>query len=100
MSSTCTIGRHGEPSLVILIAPDVQAWPARLFSTRAKRLCGGGPYAVALRRMVGENSSSASVARSASTSTLQRAYAVCGFVSDVSVRKSAPPAPYTLQEDV
>ena len=43
MSPTCTIGRHGLPSEVMLITPVVQAKPDRLFSTMSKRIRGDGP---------------------------------------------------------
>src|SRR5215510_2613845 len=100
MSSTWTRGRHGVPSLVSLISLVVQARPARLFNTRSNRILGERPYAVALRRKVGEKSSSARADRSRSTSTLHFAYAVWGLSSDSSVFKSPVPMPYTLHEDV
>ena len=61
------------PSLVIAIRPLVAAMPHRLFSTMSKRIRGEAPYAVALRRKVGENSAVASAATSRSTSVLHTA---------------------------
>ena len=74
------MGRHGVPSLVIAMKPVVRARPARLLSTRSKRMRGDAPKTVALRRNVGEKSSSAIAPTSRSTSVLHVAYAVCGLV--------------------
>jgi hypothetical protein len=84
MSSACTSGRHGVPSLFIATCRVVQARPDRLLSTMSKRCRGEAPNAVALRMNVGEKSSLASARRSRSTSVLQSAYAVCGFTGLVS----------------
>ncbi len=50
MSSTCTSGRHGEPSLSIRTSPVVLATAVRLLTTMSSRSRGDAPYAVALRR--------------------------------------------------
>src|SRR5271165_6186489 len=100
MSATCTSGRQGVPSLVILICLVVQANPARLLSTISNRKRGDGPKAVAFRRHVGEKSSSAMATRARSTSTLHLAYAVCGHGSDSSVLMPSAPAPYTLHDEL
>ena len=60
MSSTCTSGRHGVPSLWMRISPVVKAYPTRLFTTRSARRRGDMPYAVAFRRNTGLKRSSAS----------------------------------------
>src|ERR1044072_4234208 len=101
MSSTWTSGRHGVPSLVILISLVIQANPERLLRTMSNRMRGLAPKAVALRRNTGEKRASASSPTSRSTSTLHRAYAVCGLGADRS--SHTPPfaaAPYTLHEEV
>src|SRR5947207_9454869 len=99
MSRACTSGRHGVPSLVILILPVVHATPARLFITRSKRIRGDAPNAVALRRNVGEKSSSAMAPTSRSTNVLQTAYSVRGSVGESS--STVPLAtPYTLHDEV
>ena len=84
MSSACTSGRHGEPSLVMAISFVVHASPERLFRTMSKRMRGDAPKAVALRMNVGEKLSSARADTSRSTSPLQTPYAVCGLIADVS----------------
>ena len=71
MSSTCTSGRHGVPSLWIRTSPVVWAYPTRLLTTTSTRSRGETPYAVALRRKVGLNESSASFEMSLSASTLE-----------------------------
>jgi hypothetical protein len=71
MSRMWTSGRHGEPSLIILISRVVQASPARLLRTTSNRMYGLAPNAVALRRKTGEKLASAIAFTSRSTSTLQ-----------------------------
>ena len=73
MSSMWTSGRHGVPSLVILISLVVEANPARLFRTMSNRIRGLAPNAVALRKNTGEKLVSASAPTSRSTSTLHLA---------------------------
>ena len=53
MSSTCTSGRQGEPSLSSRTWPVVIATAVRLLTTMSMRCRGEAPYAVALRRYVG-----------------------------------------------
>ena len=60
ISSMCTSGRHGMPSLLMSTSPVVQAYPTRLLTTRSPRSRDETPKAVALRRKVGLNASSAS----------------------------------------
>ena len=75
-----------------LVAGSALAQPADL--DMVNRIRAEAPYAVALRRNVGENTSDARAATSRSTSTLHCAYAVWGFGSDSSVLKPPPsPAP-------
>ena len=93
MSSTWTTGRHGLPSLIIAMRFVVQASAHRSLITMSNRMRGEGPNAVALRRNTGAKPFSAMADRSRSTSSLHSAYAVCGFVADVSSRKSPVPAP-------
>jgi hypothetical protein len=50
MSSMCTSGRHGVPSLSSRTCPVVIATAVRLFTTMSRRSRGDAPYAVALRR--------------------------------------------------
>lgn len=59
MSATCTSGRHGVPSDCSRTSPRVKAVPVRLFTTMSARRRGDDPYAVAFRRKVGLNPSSA-----------------------------------------
>ena len=73
MSRMWTNGRHGLPSLSMRMTFSVQACPARSLTTRSKRWRGEAPKAVALRRKVGEKSSSAMAATSRSTRTLHLA---------------------------
>ena len=73
ISSACTSGRHGLPSLFIAILFVVQARPDKLLTTMSKRIRGDAPNAVALRMKVGEKVSSAIGARSRSTITLHSA---------------------------
>ena len=99
MSSACTSGRHGVPSFVRRIPPVVHASPARLFSTTSNRIRGEAPKAVALRRKVGEKSSSASAPTSSSTQVLEIALAVFGRRGDSSSTVSLA-TPYTLHDGV
>jgi len=50
MSSMCTSGRHGVPSLSSRTCPVVIATAVRLFTSMSRRSRGEAPYAVALRR--------------------------------------------------
>src|SRR6266545_2772174 len=100
MSSTCTSGRQGVPSLLMRTSPDVNAWPARLFTTMSARRRGETPYAVAFRRKVGLNRSSAIGLTSRSTSTLDSPYGVIGLNAAPSVSIASPPeAPYRLHDE-
>jgi len=72
MSSMCTIGRHGVPSLLMNTRPVVSAHAVKLFSTRSNRSRGETPYAVAFRKYTGLNSALASCDTSCSTSTFDR----------------------------
>ena len=80
MSRMCTNGRHGVPSESILICLLSTRGRQRLLTTRSNRCRGLAPYAVALRRYVGQKLSSAIGLRSRSTSSLHLAYAVSGLV--------------------
>src|SRR3989442_6384394 len=93
ISKPCTNGRHGVPSLVILISRVVHARPAKLFSTISNLILGEAPYAVAFRRNVGEKLLSAIFLRSRSTNTLHSAYAGWGFTGDCSSTKSRSATP-------
>ena len=93
MSSMCTIGRHGVPSLFRYTLPDVTAQATRLLSTTSKRMRGERPYAVAHRRNVGENELSARGDTSCSVRTFETPYGVTGFSSEVSSTGASPAAP-------
>src|SRR6185437_14637295 len=99
ISSMCTTGRHGLPSLVIAIRWVVQASAHRSLITMSKRIRGEGPKAVALRRNVTQKSWPAIGRTSRSTNVLHLAYAVCGLTGLASFRKSPLPRPYTLHEE-
>src|SRR5215831_6740094 len=100
MSSTCTRGRQGVPSLCTETSPVVYAAATRLLTTTSPRSLGEDPYAVALRKKVGLNLLSASFATSCSTRTLDSPYGVIGLNAAVSVSISSVPArPYRLQEE-
>src|SRR5687767_5769294 len=99
MSSTCTNGRQGEPSLCRRTSPLVNAVPVRLLTTMSARSRGDEPYAVALRRYVGLKLSSASFARPASAITLLSPYGVTGLNEAASVTGTSPADPYNEQED-
>ena len=73
MSWTCTIGRHGVPSLMMRILPVVWAHNTRLFRTTSARRCGEKPYAVAFRMNTGLNSASAKGAMPSSVRTFESA---------------------------
>ncbi len=73
MSSTCTTGRQGLPSLIMAIFFTVQARPLRSLITMSKRMRGEAPYAVALRMNVTQKRPSAIGATSLSTMTLHLA---------------------------
>jgi hypothetical protein len=57
MSSAWTMGRHGVPSLLMSTFPVATAQAVKLFKTMSQRSRGETPYAVALRKSTGENSS-------------------------------------------
>src|SRR4030095_4525492 len=100
MSSTCTSGRQGVPSLLIKTSPVVYAKPTRLFTTRSLRSFGETPYAVAFRRNVGLKLSSASRETSSSTRILDAPYGVTGLKVASSFNISFPSdTPYKLQEE-
>src|SRR5580693_1528084 len=81
-------------------SPVVNATPTRLLTTTSARSRGEAPYAVAFRKNVGLNRSSASLATSCSTSTFDRPYAVMGLkAAPSSSIFSAPAAPYRLQDE-
>src|SRR5690606_32317154 len=99
MSSTCTSGRQGEPSLCKRTSPLVYAVPVRLLTTMSARSRGDEPYAVAFSRYVGMKLSSANLARPASTSTLLSPYGVTGLNVAISLTGASPAAPYNEQEE-
>src|SRR5712692_7177037 len=99
MSSMCTRGRQGVPSLCTETSPVVYAAATRLLTTTSPRSRGENPYAVALRRNVGLKLSSASFETSCSTRTLDSPYGVMGLNAAVSVSISSPARPYRLHEE-
>src|SRR5687768_9731461 len=90
-------GRHGVPSLKILICLDASAPATKSFNTRSNRSRSLIPQAVANRRQVVVKLSEASEVRSRSVLILDLAYAVRGL-RESSSRRGPPSAhPYTLQ---
>ena len=87
MSSTCTIGRQGVPSLLISTLPVATACAVKLFSTMSQRSRGDRPYAVALRRITGQKAALAISSRSFSARTFETPYAVTGLNGASSVKR-------------
>src|ERR1051326_3086446 len=81
-------GRHGVPSLRIVIFFAATALATKSFTTKSRRKRSLIPQAVAKRRQVIWNLESANGSRSRSAKTLLRAYAVKGSSADCSLRRS------------
>src|SRR4029079_19745061 len=90
-------GRHGVPSLRILICLDARAPATKSLSTRSKRRRSLIPHAVENRRHVVVNVSDPRELSSFSVLILDLAYAVSGLRGSSSRRGPPSAHPYTLQ---
>src|SRR5688572_22521448 len=90
-------GRHGVPSLKVLICLDASAPATKSFKTRSNRSRSLIPQAVANRRQVVVNASDASELSSRSVLIFDLAYAVRGLRGSSSRRGPPSAQPYTLQ---
>src|SRR5262245_8519395 len=100
ISSTWTRGRHWLPSVWRSTSCVATAYPTRLFTTMSLRSRGENPYAVALRRKVGEKVSSARRRISRSAQIFDSPYGVTGLnAAPSSIHPSPAEAPYRLHDD-
>src|SRR5688572_14923204 len=99
MSFTLINGRHGVPSLRIVMCLEASAHATKSFNTRSNLSLELIPHAVAKRRHVITKFLSANGFRSCSVNTFDRAYAVRGLSVESSFFAPSVAAPYMLQLD-
>ena len=99
ISSTCTNGLHGVPSLSTSTCLFKIADATRSFKTRSSLSFGLEPHAVANLREIMLKSSEDIFFNSFSAQTFDLAYSVIGFSSEFSLGKLLSAIPYMLQLD-